>query len=39
MPFEPRPPPPIGAYGYRWVPGHWRWNGYNWIWIPGHWRR
>ncbi|MDQ2802255.1 MAG: hypothetical protein M3Y41_06085 [Pseudomonadota bacterium] len=28
----PRPP---GRY-YRWVGGHWRWDGFRYAWVPGH---
>jgi WXXGXW repeat (2 copies) len=39
----PRPEPivevpaPAPAPGYRWVKGHYRWEGDRWIWKHGHW--
>jgi hypothetical protein len=37
----PRTPPwhlvsPSPGPGYRWVAGHWRWNGRRYAWISGH---
>lgn len=37
------PPPvhedrgPAPAYGWNWVPGHWKWEGNDWFWVHGRW--
>ena len=39
MRHEVPPPRPRGNYRWRFVPGHWYWNGYRWVWIRGRWAR
>ncbi len=33
---EDRGPAPA-AYGWNWVPGHWKWEGNDWFWVHGRW--
>jgi len=37
-PDEPPSPPPGPEEDYKWLPGHWEWEG-EWVWYYGDWVR